>query len=93
MLALADLLGGLSDKPYQRSSSNTVDEEPRDEGCQEEPGLEEPGHEGGHVRAETNAVLEESIGVVWKEVLVNKNIFIGRLSVSSEDFQCRKTYR
>jgi hypothetical protein len=51
---------------YQGSSSNAIDQEPGDERSQEEPCLQETGHEGRHVRAEANAVLEESACIICK---------------------------
>lgn len=49
---------------YQWSSADSVDQEPRDEGCDEEPSLEEARHESRHVAAEPDAFLKQSSAVV-----------------------------
>lgn len=45
---------------YQWSSAHTVDQEPGNERCDEEPSLQKSGHECGHFGAEADAVLEQS---------------------------------
>lgn len=52
----------------QWATSDAVDEGPWNERSGEEPGVEETGHESGHVRVEAQTLLEESTRVVDKSV-------------------------
>lgn len=49
---------------YQRTTSDTIDQEPRDERSQEEPSVEISRHQTGKVRVKAQTLLEESAGVV-----------------------------
>lgn len=49
---------------YQRTTSDTVDQEPRNERSQEEPSVEISRHQTGKVRVKAQTLLEESAGVV-----------------------------
>jgi hypothetical protein len=49
---------------HQRTTAEAIDQEPRNEGSQEEPGVQETCHETGKVCVETETVLEQGAGVI-----------------------------
>jgi hypothetical protein len=49
---------------YQRTTAEAVNQEPRNERSQEEPGVQETSHETGEIGVEAETVLEQGAGVV-----------------------------
>jgi hypothetical protein len=50
---------------YQRTTAEAVNQEPRNERSQEEPGVQESRHETGKVFVEAETLLEQGAGVVY----------------------------
>jgi hypothetical protein len=49
---------------HQRTTAEAVNQEPRNERSQEEPGVQETSHETGKVRVEAETVLEQGAGII-----------------------------
>jgi hypothetical protein len=49
---------------HQWTTAEAVNQEPRNERSQEEPGVQETSHETGKVRVEAETVLEQGAGII-----------------------------
>jgi hypothetical protein len=50
---------------HQRTTAEAVNQEPRNERSQEEPGVQETSHKTGKVRVEAETVLEQGAGIIY----------------------------
>lgn len=68
----------------ERTTANSVDQEPGNERSQEEPSVQESRHEAGEVRSKAQTVLEQGAGIV-DECIDTSKLLEGLDAASNEE--------